>query len=45
MKGIIETIKNKAKEQKGRFLLMLQETLAASALENALVVKGVISAA
>ena len=36
IKGIIETIKNKAKEQKRGFLPMLFGTLAASILGNAL---------
>ena len=36
IKGISETIKNEAKEQKGRFLSMLLGTLAASILGNAL---------
>ena len=34
--GISETIKNKTKEQNGRFLSMLLGTLAASILQNAL---------
>ena len=36
IKGISETIENEAKEQKGRFLLVLLGTLAASILGNAL---------
>ena len=34
--GISETIKNKTKEQNGRFLSMLLGTLAASILQNSL---------
>ena len=41
-KGISETIKNKAKEQKGGFLRMLRGTLSASLLGNMLAGKGVI---
>ena len=41
---ISETIKNQAKEQKGRFLPMLLGTLAASILRNALTESGVIKA-
>ena len=44
IKGICEIIKNEAKEQTGRFLPMLLETLAASILGNALSGKGVIRA-
>ena len=44
IKGISETIKNEAKEQKGRFLSMLLGTLAASILGNALAGRGVIRA-
>ena len=36
LKGVSETIKNKAKEQKGEFLSMLLGTLGASLLENML---------
>ena len=43
--GVSETIKNEAKEQKGRFLSMLLSTLWASLLRNMLAVKGVIRAA
>ena len=35
IKGISETIKNEAKEQKGEFLGMLLETLTASMLRSA----------
>ena len=42
--GISETIKNKAKEQKGGFMPMLLGTLAVSVLGNALAVRGVIRA-
>ena len=44
IKGISETTKNEAKEQKGRFLPTLLRTLAASILENALTGYGVIGA-
>ena len=44
IKGIRETIKNEAKEEKGRFLPMLWGTLAACILENALSGRGVIRA-
>ena len=44
IKGISETIKNEAKEQKGGFLLMLLGTLPASLLGNALKGRGVIRA-
>ena len=44
VKEISETIKNEAKELKGRFLSMLLDTLAASILWNALARKGVIRA-
>ena len=42
IKGISETIKNEAKEQKGRFLSMLLGMLAASILGNVLAGRGVI---
>ena len=42
IQGISETVKNKVKEQKGRFLWMLLETLAASILGNALAGRGII---
>ena len=42
IKGISETIKNDAKEQKGGFLPMLLGTLAASILGTALTGRGVI---
>ena len=42
LKGVSETIKNEAKEQKGGFLSMLLGTLGASLLGNRLVGKGVI---
>ena len=41
LKGVSETIKNKAKEQKGGFLSMLLDTLGASLLGNMLADKGV----
>ena len=41
---IDETIKNEAKEQKGRFLPLLLGTLAASMLGKALIGRGVIRA-
>ena len=44
MKGVRETIKNKAKEQKGGFLSMLLGTLGAGLLGNMLAGKGVIRA-
>ena len=44
LKGVNETIKNEAKEQKGGFLSMLLGTLGASLLVNMLAGKGVISA-
>ena len=40
IKGVNETIKNEAKEQKGGFLRMLLGTLGASLLENLLTCKG-----
>ena len=43
-KGISETIKNKAKEQKRGFLSMLLNTLEASLLGNLLTGKGTIKA-
>ena len=42
IKGISETIKNEAKEQKGGFLSILLGTLAASILGNALAGKGIL---
>ena len=44
MKGVSETIKNEAKEQRGGFLGMLLGTLDASFLENLLTRKGTIRA-
>ena len=44
LKGVSETIKSKAKEQKGGFLSVLLGTLGASLLENILAGKGVIRA-
>ena len=44
IKGISETIKKEAKVQKGGFLPVILETLAASILGNALTGKGVIRA-
>ena len=44
LKGIRETIKNEAKEQKGGFLSMLLGTLGANLLGNMLAGKGVIRA-
>ena len=44
IKGISETIKNEAKEQKGRFLPMLLGTLAARILRSALSGRVVIRA-
>ena len=42
IQGISETVKNKVKEQTGRFLWMLLGTLAASILGNALAGRGII---
>ena len=42
LKGVNETIKNEAKEQKGEFISMLLGTLGASLLGNMLAGKGVI---
>ena len=42
IQGISETVKNKVKEQKERFLWMLLGTLAASILGNALAGRGII---
>ena len=44
LEGVSETIKNEAKEQKGRFLSMLLGTLGASLLGKLLADKGVIRA-
>ena len=44
LEGVSETIKNEAKEQKGRFLSMLLGMLGASLLGNMLAGKGVIRA-
>ena len=44
IKGINETIKNEAKEQKEEFFSMLLGILAASILENTLAGQGVIKA-
>ena len=44
IKGVSETIKNEAKEQKGRFLSMLLGTLGASLLGHLLTGKGTIRA-
>ena len=44
IKGVSETIKNEAKEQKGVFLGMLLSTLGASLLGNLLTSKGTIRA-
>ena len=44
IKGISETIKNQAKEQKSGFLSMLLGTLAARMLGTALTARGVIRA-
>ena len=40
-KGVLETIQNEAKEQKGEFLSMLLGTLGASLLGNILAGKGI----
>ena len=44
LKGVTKTIKNEAKEQKGRFLSMLLDTLGASLLGNLLTEKGILRA-
>ena len=44
IKGVSETIKNEAKEQKGRFLSMLLGTLGPSLLGNLVTDKGTIRA-
>ena len=44
LKGVSETIKDEAKEQKGRFFSMLLVTFGASLLGNTLAGKGVIRA-
>ena len=44
LKGVTETIKNKTKKQKGRFLSMLLGTLGASLLRNLLARKGIVRA-
>ena len=44
LKGVTETVKNEAKEQKGGFLSMLLGTLGASLLGNLLTGKGVVRA-
>ena len=44
IKGVSETTKNKAKEQKGSFLSMLLGTLGASLLKNLLTGKGTVKA-
>ena len=43
MKGVSETTKNEAKEQKGGFFEMLLGTLSASVLGNVLTHKGAIA--
>ena len=43
LKGVSETIQNEAKEQKGGFLSMLQDTLGASSLRNILAGKGAVA--
>ena len=44
LKGVSETIQNKAEEQKGEFLSMLLGTLGTSLLGNMLTDKGIIGA-
>ena len=44
LKGVTETVKNEAKEQKGGFLSMLLGTLGASLLGNLLTVKRFVRA-
>ena len=43
LEGVSETIQNEAKEQKGRFLSMLLDTLGASLIGNILAGKGAIA--
>ena len=43
IKGVSETIKNEAKEQKGGFIGMLLDILGASLIENLLTGEGVIA--
>ena len=42
LKRVTKTIKNETKEQKGRFLSMLLDTLGASLLGNLLTGKGIV---
>ena len=42
LKGVTKTIKNETKEQKGRFLSMMLDTLCASLLGNLLAGKGIV---
>ena len=42
LEGVIETVKNEAKEQEGGFLSMLLETLGASLLGDMLAGKGIV---
>ena len=44
LKGVTKTIKNEAKEKKGRFLSTLLGTLGASLLGNLLAGKGIVRA-
>ena len=44
LKGVTKTIKNETKEQKRRFLSMLQGNLVGSLLENLLAEKGIARA-
>ena len=44
LKGVTKTIKNKTKEQKGRFLRLLLGTLGASLLGNMLAGTGIVRA-
>ena len=44
LKGVIKTIKNETKEQRGGFLSMLLGTLGASLLGNLLAGKGIVRA-
>ena len=44
LKGVTETVQNEVKEQKGRFLSMLLNTLGASLLGNLLAGKGIYRA-
>ena len=44
LKGVTETVQNEVKQQKGRFLSILLDTLGVSLLENLLTGKGIYRA-